>query len=418
MPSSSFTRTDVRVVLLCWFGYSCAYVGRLNMGASILPMSEALHWSNATLGGFVSCFFGAYACGQLASGVLAHFFNPRWSFGLSIAGSALMNLLVPLFPTPGAMRALWFLNGCVQSLLWCSVVKAMSQRVSERAMPRSIVIISSTVSVGTAVAFGSAAVCASLRFWQGSFYLAAGLLALATALWFAFYRFPEEKPDGAPHAAAKAYPRATRYAEKDRGAGARVPVRRVVLLVALASLACAACGFLRDGLSTWAPKVLKDRFDISSSSSILLTLAMPLVGLLGAYLNKVHHERQPLILGMCARCFLAGTALVALALWALRLPSLPLTLAAFVGVTLAMIMVTNAITSMFCLEYRRIFDSALVAGIVDTFCYAGASLATWGLGLAADGGGWDLVFVLLAVAGAAGLLFSLAAKRPERRAAA
>ena len=185
--------------------------------------------------------------------------------------------------------------------------------------------------------------------------------------------------------------------------------------MALAALACAACGFLRDGLSTWAPKVLKDVFGISSSSSILLTLAMPLVGLLGAYLNKVHHERQPLILGMSARCFLAGTALVALAFWALRLPSLALTIVAFAGVTLAMIMVTNAITSMFCLEYRGVFDSALVAGIVDTFCYAGSSLATWGLGLAADGGGWDLVFKLLVVAGGAGLLLSFAAMRPERR---
>ena len=139
---TAFTPTDLRVTALCWFGYSCAYAGRLNMGASILPMSEALGWTNEALGGIVSCFFMSYACGQLASGLLAHFFDPRWSFGVAIAGSALMNLAVPAFPSQASMRAAWFLNGCFQSLMWCSVVKAMARRVSERAMPKAVVAIS------------------------------------------------------------------------------------------------------------------------------------------------------------------------------------------------------------------------------------------------------------------------------------
>ena len=155
-----FTRTDLRVVLLCFFGYSGAYFGRLDMVASILPMQEALGWTKAQLGGIASCFFIAYAGGQLASGILAHFFNPRWSFGLAVAGTALMNLLVPFVPSLAppdsslaAMRAVWFLNGAAQSLMWCSIVKAMAQRVSERAMPRAIVVISSTISLGTVAAF-------------------------------------------------------------------------------------------------------------------------------------------------------------------------------------------------------------------------------------------------------------------------
>ena len=100
-----FSRTDLRVVFLLVLGYSSAYLGRLDMGASILPMSASLGWSNETLGSVVSCFFVAYACGQLASGVLAHFFDPFWSFGLALAGSALCNLAVPFAPSPAAMRA-------------------------------------------------------------------------------------------------------------------------------------------------------------------------------------------------------------------------------------------------------------------------------------------------------------------------
>jgi len=152
-----FSRTDLRVVFLLVLGYSSAYLGRLDMGASILPMSASLGWSNETLGSVVSCFFVAYACGQLASGVLAHFFDPFWSFGLALAGSAICTLAVPFAPGPAAMRAIWFANGALQSLLWCSLVKAMAQRVSERAMPRAIVCVCATLPIGSVAAFGSAA---------------------------------------------------------------------------------------------------------------------------------------------------------------------------------------------------------------------------------------------------------------------
>ncbi|MBQ9726339.1 MAG: MFS transporter [Kiritimatiellae bacterium] len=416
---AGFTRTDLRVVFLLVLGYSCAYLGRLDMGASILAMSRGLGWSNETLGSVVSCFFVAYACGQLASGILAHFFDPFWSFGLALAGSALCNLAVPFSPGPAAMRAVWFANGAMQSMLWCSLVKAMAQRVSEAAMPRAIVCVCATLPFGSVAAFGAAAAGAPSGFWQGTFYLAAAGLGLSAALWFRFYRFGAPA-DGAPaaHAAARSYPRATRFAGGAGEAAAGPGWRTVAALVAATALSCGACGYLRDGLSTWAPKVLQDAFGLPASLSILLTLVLPFVGLAGAFLNKRFHERQPLVSAMTTICFAVGTASAALALLGVGLPSLALAVAAFAGVYLAMVMVTNAITSIFCLAYRRLFDAALVAGIVDTVCYVGSSLAAWSLGRAVDSGaGWTPVFAALALSGAAGLLFSFVSLRLERRVA-
>ena len=416
-PKTPEARRDLRVVFLLVLGYSCAYLGRLDMGASILPMSRALGWSNETLGSIVSCFFVAYACGQLASGILAHFFDPFWSFGLALAGSALCNLAIPLAPDPAAMRAVWFANGAVQSLLWCSLVKAMAQRVSERGMPRAIVCVCATLPIGSVAAFEAAAAGAPSGFWQGTFFLAAGALGLSAALWFRFYRFPAP-PAGAPaaRAAAESYPRATRFAGGAGGEPSGPGWRSVAALVAATALSCGACGYLRDGLSTWAPKVLQDAFALPESVSIRLALVLPFVGLAGAFLNKRFHERQPLVSAMTTICFAVGTAFSALALLGIGLPSLALAVVAFAGVYLAMVMVTNAITSIFCLAYRNLFDAALVAGIVDTVCYVGSSLAAWSLGRAVDAGrGWTPVFAMLAVSGAAGLLFSFASLRLERR---
>ena len=419
-PASVFSRTDLRVTFLLVFGYSSAYLGRLNMGASILPMARSLGWSNETLGTMVQFFFVAYACGQLASGLLVHFFDPFWSFGLALAGSALCNLAVPFAPGPAAMRAVWFVNGALQSLLWCSLVKAMAQRVSEKAMSRAIVCVCATLPIGSVAAFGGAAAFAPSGFWRGTFFLAAAALGISAALWFRFFRFPAPA-DGAPaaHAAAKSYPRATRLAGPGDAAPARPGWRPVAALVAATALSCGACGYLRDGLSTWAPKLLQDAFGLGESNSILLALLLPFVGLAGAFLNKRFHERQPLVSAMTTLCFAVGTAFAALALLGIGLPSLALVLVAFAGVYLAMVMVTNAITSIFCLAYRNLFDAALVAGIVDTVCYVGSSFAARSLGRAFDAGaGWTRVFAMLALSGAAGLLFSLVSLRLERRVAA
>ena len=414
-----FSRTDLRVVLLLVLGYSCAYLGRLDMGASILPMTRSLGWSNEALGSVVSCFFVAYACGQLASGILAHFVDPFWSFGLALAGSALCNLAVPFAPSPAAMRAIWFANGAVQSLLWCSLVKAMAQRVSERAMPRSIVCVCATLPIGSVAAFVAAAAGAPSGLWQGTFLLAAAGLGVSAALWFRLFRFPAP-PDGAPaaHAAAKSYPRATRYAARTDAAADGPGRWLVAALVGAMALSGAACGFLRDGLSTWAPKILEGAFGLPASISILLTLVLPFVGLAGAFLNRRFQERQPIVAVLTTLCFVAGTAFAGLALLGIGLPSLAIAVVAFAGVYLAMVMVTNALTSIFCLAYRRLFDAAVVAGIVDTLCYVGSSLAAWSLGRAVDSGlGWTPVFAMLAVSGAAGLLFSLVSLRIERRVA-
>ena len=68
-----FTRTDLRVVLLCFLGYSSAYLGRIVMPASVLPMQEALGWTKAELGGVQSCFFFALALQTLGLSLTAGF---------------------------------------------------------------------------------------------------------------------------------------------------------------------------------------------------------------------------------------------------------------------------------------------------------------------------------------------------------
>jgi sugar phosphate permease len=59
--------------------------------------------------------------------------------------------------------------------------------------------------------------------------------------------------------------------------------------------------------------------------------------------------------------------------------------------------VNNVITSIVPLYSRDKIDSGLLAGLLNTFCYIGSTLATSLLGRIADTKGWNDVFICILI---------------------
>ena len=53
-----------------------------------------------------------------------------------------------------------------------------------------------------------------------------------------------------------------------------------------------ANGFIKDGVTTWVPSILKENFGVPSSLSIIVTLLLPVLSIFGASLVKILHKRQ------------------------------------------------------------------------------------------------------------------------------
>jgi OPA family glycerol-3-phosphate transporter-like MFS transporter len=163
-------------------------------------------------------------------------------------------------------------------------------------------------------------------------------------------------------------------------------------------LVCAITnGFIKDGITTWVPSILKEEFGVPSSLSIIVTLLLPVLSIFGTSLVNLLHKKQKDENALNGIFYFATVILAGLIILTLNLKSVPLTLALFGGIACLMAAVNNVITSIVPLYSRDKIDSGLSAGLLNTFCYVGSTLSTSLLGKIADTKGWNDVFICILI---------------------
>ena len=63
------------VIILCWFVYTCSYIGKIGYSANIIQIEKTFDVSHATAGIVSTCFFFAYGAGQIINGIFCKKYN-------------------------------------------------------------------------------------------------------------------------------------------------------------------------------------------------------------------------------------------------------------------------------------------------------------------------------------------------------
>ena len=391
----------------CWLVYTAAYVGRLDYSASMVKIISELGISNDQGGLVYSCFALTYGIGQLINGLLCKHYNPKFVITGALSVSALVNVLMPLSRDYRIMAALWLVNGIAQSMLYSLIIRTLSKNIKSGSISKAIYTMSTTVAVGTALAYGISALFVALDMWKLTFFTASALLIAAACVWvYIITQIEKAKKNGEleeddlPFGAAA----------KNTSARGKVSAFFIVTLVLIAVTAISN-GFIKDGVNNWLPKLLRDEFGVTDSLSIILTLLLPVFSILGSivarklYLKLRNHLLINGIFFGTAFTLSLGVFLI----YPMR--SVPFTMVLFIGLACMMAAINNVITSMFPLDNRDKMDSGLLAGLLDTLCYAGSSAAGILLGKMSEGLGWESVlitiFSLALAAAAISLSFSV-----------
>lgn len=353
--------------------------------ASMVAIIDETGASKNAAGLVSSFFFFAYGAGQLVNGLLCRKYNSRLFIFVSLVLSAIANLCMPFCRSIEVMKWLWLLNGIVQSVLWSSIVKLQSEYLNEKDIGKSIIIMSTTTAAGTFIAYGLSALNVAFFSWKITFYIAAALLAASSAAWFYGIGYVQRK---LPKFEVK---KTTVSVDGKR----KIPAPIVISLVFVFVFATAN-GFVRDGINTWVPNLLKEVYDLETYFSIMLTLLLPLISIFGAYLAKLVYKKLPNDMLLSGMFFMIGGGVCALILW-LYTYTLGFTVAMFAVVACCMSAVQNVITSAVPFRLRTVGNSGLFAGVINTFCYIGSTLASFLLGTLAETGGWNTVILLLLI---------------------
>ena len=373
------------LIFLCWAAYTAAYVGRLNYNASMVEILAQLGTTKEAAGTVSSFFFFAYGAGQLVNGLLSKRYNTKYSVTIALVASCVINFSMTFCQGIDAMKILWLFNGVFQSVLWSSLIKTLSDNLADNKLSKAVVVMSTTVASGTFAAYGLAALFSALKVsWTCIFYVASAVVGVVAVLWFVGMSTINKS-------------------EKNSKTENKTSTKNLsltpafVMGVAVILVSAVTNGFIKDGVTTWVPSILKEEFGVPSSLSIIVTLLLPVLSIFGASLVKVLHKKQKNENALNGIFYLATMVLVGLIILTLNLKSAPLTLVLFGGIACLMAAVNNVITSVVPLYSRDKIDSGLSAGLLNTFCYVGSTLATSLLGKIADTKGWNDVFVCILI---------------------
>ena len=373
------------LIFLSWAAYTAAYVARLNYNASMVEILSQLGTTKEAAGTVSSFFFFAYGAGQLINGLLSKKYNTRYSVAIALAASSVINFSMTFCQGIDGMKYLWFFNGVFQSVLWSSLIKTLSDNLADSKLSKAVMVMSTTVASGTFASYGLAALFSYLKLdWTAIFYVSSILAGVVAVVWFV------------------GMSRIRRGQNEEAKAEIRKKVKlkyEPVFLISVAVILISAVtnGFIKDGITTWVPSILKEEFGVSSSLSIIVTLLLPVLSIFGTSIVNKLHKKQKDENALNGIFYFAAIIFTVLIILTLNLKSVPVTLILFGGIACLMSAVNNVITSIVPLYSRDRIDSGFSAGLLNTFCYVGSTLATSMLGRIADTKGWNDVFICILI---------------------
>lgn len=386
-------KSSTLLLLLCWLVYACSYTGKVNYAANINQIMAYYQVDHSAAGLASTLFFFAYAIGQVVNGLLCKKYNLKWMIFISLITSGTINFIVGISQNFVLVQLLWLINGFSMSILWPTLIRTLSENLSKQNMPKASMVMGTTVATGTFFIYALSSLFVNFDF-KLSFYIPSAIFLTVALLWlFTASKLINKAREENEQEEAEML--ATATASKE-------PFIKALLFLSIGMLSFygVATNLIKDGLVTWIPSILKEQYELDSSFSIILTLALPAVAIFAnAFAVRMHKKISDYVLH-AATLFLGSGIIIAVIILALPLNQFVVTLLGFTAVCFLISSSNSLITSIFPLFMKGKVNSGLIAGILNGCCYLGSTLSSYGLGLIADKMGWNAVFwTLLIVCG-------------------
>lgn len=418
LTKTKINKNAIKLMLLCAVVYLSAYMGRLSYSANISMVCNYYSINNGTAGIVGTCLFVAYGVGQVVNGILCKKYNPRFAISLALGVSSIMNVLVALTNKDSFyfIYAYWFINGFAQSILWSSIIRLLNRNLVVSYLKTAVLVMSFPVAMGTFCAYGVSALFSALNLsFKFVFCVSAIFMFIVAVLWFV----------SVDRLKAKCYSErveidgedfnveSTKKTEKKK---VKLPAEFIAVFVMLAIFAVVN-NFIKDGATTWMPKILQEKYKLGEALSTFLTLFLPLGAVFGATIALFLYKVLKSFVSVCGVMYLIAGVLILLVVLLLNTPIWIVTVTSFILVSVSMSTINNVITNIFPMNSSSKINAGMVAGLLDGFCYVGSALTTYCLGSISDNLGWDVVFyIFLAICilmFIVSLVFNIATKKAK-----
>jgi len=396
---------DHKAVLLFWWvmwiAYTLNYYGRYNFIACISDMSVNHGYSKSALGMMAAVLFLSYGIGQLLSGILGERFSPVWLVFVGIEASACFNLLFAFQNDILPMTIIIALNGFAQSLTWPPIVRLCADRLTSQQCAKTCVNMFTAAPAGMLVTFALCAVLVRRFSWRACFVFAFCIVSCAACLWVIGMKRAEylAEKDGVLEE------HSTLLKQPEAEAGSNGRFMAIILSSGLLLMVAATwiCGLLKEGISTWMPTFLAEKFQVSASASIGLTMVLPGINLAGIFLAKYVNQRFFQNEMKTASIFFGFTMMVVLCIIFAGETSIVLAIILLTAVVSAMSGTAVLFAGLVPLYFKDAGRVSTIVGMLNSSASLGSASASLLLGSIADRIGWGgnyLIWIISSGVGA------------------
>lgn len=382
-----------KLIILFTLTYMVSYITRINYGTIILEMERATKISRSLLSMALTGSFITYGTGQVISGFLGDKISPKKLVSCGFVITIFMNLLIPFCNSPYQMLVAWCINGFAQSLMWPPLVRLMTALLSDDDYKKASVRVSWGSSFGTIFVYLASPFLISVAGWKSIFIISAAAGIIMLFVWNKYsYEIKQEKKRDIK-------------INNDKSAGMIFTPVMICIMIAIVLQ-----GMLRDGVTTWMPTYISDTFNLSTVTSILTGVILPLFGILSFQIASGIYRKVIKNPVMCAGVIFAFGFVCAFTLYLLSGFNAVVSVILSALLTGAMHGVNLILICMIPPFFKKYGNVSTVSGIINSCTYIGSAISSYGIAVLSDNYGWSftlLVWVFIALLGAVILLANI-----------
>lgn len=386
-----------RTAWILSMAYMISYMTRINYGAVVSEMEQAMNMPKSALSVALTGSFITYGFGQVISGICGDKFSPKRLVAGGLLLSSFMNLLLPLCTNQVQMVIVWCINGFAQAFMWPPILKIMAALFVGDEYNDVAVKVSAGSSAGTIIIYLVSPLIISVAGWKQVFYLCAVCGFVMVAVWN-----KNIECTGISTAA---------------GVNSSDKTKNVFLspLMILIMLAIILQGMLRDGVTTWMPSYIAETYKLSSAAAILSGVILPVFGILCFKLTaKLYSKKLTNPLVCAATVFGFGfISAVFTSIFSGKNAGISTLLMAML--TGSMHGVNLILISMIPRFFNKTGNVSTVSGILNSCTYIGSAISTYGIAVLTERFGWQFMLAIWCVTAFAGTIVCTACVTPWKK---
>lgn len=389
----------------CFLAYSTAYLCRINYTAALTAIVADGVFSKSHAGLIGTVYFFCYGAGQVFSGILGDRVSPYKMIGTGLLGTILANIAMPLCSSSYVvMSVIWGINGIVQSMLWTPILYIMSNVLPDTQRDKACLYMAASYPLGSLLSYILSAATIRFASWHFAFYAPAAIASLVLVLWCV-----------SSAKTSRVLGRGERVNRKSNGQPQKTMPLAKLFAVSGAAIICIGIliqGMLKDGVTSWVPTLITEKYSVSASFSVLLSAVLPIINLSGAWFATKLFEGgfRRNEAAAAAFCF-ALTLIPLVGLIFVGKYHIALCVLFFATFTTLIVAINHLFITLIPVRFAKYGRASTVGGIFNSCTYIGSAVSTYCFGAVSERLGWTATVLFWLILGAAGAAVCLACVR-------